>query len=166
MLLPIKSYKKFPLSNKWKGMEFKRAKIIACEARPNYRVWIRFDDGLEGEVDLSDLVGQGVFTSWESVDFFNEVRVDSKTDTLAWSDYIDLDPYVLREKILELDWIDIDDRKPPPDFDVLVRNRDNMIGKGQYKNGLWRSDLPKENNDVIQWRLKPEIWDEKSRFQN
>ncbi len=80
-------------------MEFKRAKIITCKPKPNYRVWIRFDDGLEGEVDLSDLVGKGVFEAWKSLDFFNQVRVDPKTDTLAWGDDIDLDPYVLREKI-------------------------------------------------------------------
>jgi hypothetical protein len=48
---------------------------------------------------LSDLVGQGVFEAWKSIDFFNQVRVDPKTDTLAWGDEIDLDPYVLREKI-------------------------------------------------------------------
>lgn len=80
-------------------MEFKRAKIIACQPKPNYRVWIHFDDGLEGEVDLSDLVGKGVFKAWKSVEFFNQVRVDPRTDTLAWGDEIDLDPYVLREKI-------------------------------------------------------------------
>jgi hypothetical protein len=73
-------------------MEFKRAKIVACKPNPNYRVWIRFDDGLEGEVDLSDLLGKGVFEAWKSVDFFNQVRVDPKTDTLAWGDEIDLDP--------------------------------------------------------------------------
>ncbi|PIS01329.1 MAG: DUF2442 domain-containing protein [Chlamydiae bacterium CG10_big_fil_rev_8_21_14_0_10_35_9] len=80
-------------------MEFKKAKIVSCEPRPNYRVWIRFDDGLEGEVDLSDLVGKGVFEAWESVEFFNQVHVDPKTDTLSWGEDIDLDPYVLRDKI-------------------------------------------------------------------
>ncbi len=80
-------------------MEFRRAKIVACKPKPSYRVWIRFDDGLEGEVDLSDLVGQGVFEAWESADFFNQVYVDPKTHTLAWGDEIDLDPYVLREKV-------------------------------------------------------------------
>lgn len=99
MLQIIKNYKKFLHSNKCGGMEFKRAKIIACKSRPNYRVWIRFDDGSEGEVDLSDLVGKGVFEAWKSVDFFNQVRVDPRTNTLAWGDEIDLDPYVLREQI-------------------------------------------------------------------
>lgn len=82
-------------------MEFKRVKIVACKAKPNYRVWIRFEDGLEGEVDLSNLVGKGVFVAWQSVDFFNQVRVDPQTDTLTWGQEIDLDPYVLREKVLE-----------------------------------------------------------------
>lgn len=82
-------------------MESKRAKIVACKPRPNYHVWIRFEDGLEGEVDLKHLVGKGVFEAWESVEFFNQVRVDPKSDTLAWGEDIDLDPYVLREKILE-----------------------------------------------------------------
>lgn len=81
-------------------MEFKKAKIVACRPCPNYRVWIRFDDGLEGEVDLSHLVGKGVFEAWKSDDFFNQVRVDSKSHTLTWGEDIDLDPYVLREKIL------------------------------------------------------------------
>ncbi len=72
---------------------------MACEPKPHYHIWIRFDDSLEGEVDLREFVGHGVFEAWNSVDFFNQVRIDPRTDTLAWGDEIDLDPYVLREKI-------------------------------------------------------------------
>ena len=100
MLQTTKSYKKFHLFNRCGSMEFKRAKIVDCKARPNYHVWICFDDGLEGEVDLRDLAGKGVFQAWESIEFFNRVHVDPKTDTIAWDDEIDLDPYVLRNKIL------------------------------------------------------------------
>lgn len=81
-------------------MENKRAKIVACKPLPNYHIWIRFDDGLEGDVDLNHLVGKGVFEAWESVEFFNQVHVDPKSDTLAWGEDIDLDPDVLREKIV------------------------------------------------------------------
>ena len=99
MLQTTKSYKKFPRSNKYGVMGFQRAKIVACRALPHYRIWIRFDDGLEGEVDLSELVGKGVFAAWESVEFFHRVHVDPKTHTVTWEDEIDLDPYVLREKL-------------------------------------------------------------------
>ncbi len=80
-------------------MEFKRAKLIACKALPNYRVWIQFDDGLEGEVDLSYLVGKGIFASFKDLKFFSNVYIDPVSNTLAWNNEIDLDPYVLREKI-------------------------------------------------------------------
>jgi hypothetical protein len=80
-------------------METKRIKIVACKPLPNYCIWIRFDDGLEGEIDLRHLVGKGVFKAWRSTEFFNQVRVDPKSDTVAWGEDIDLDPYVLREKV-------------------------------------------------------------------
>lgn len=80
-------------------METKRVKIVACKPLPKYHIWIRFDDGLEGEVDLNHLVGKGVFEAWNSIEFFNQVRVDPVSDTVAWGEDIDLDPYVLREKI-------------------------------------------------------------------
>ncbi len=76
-----------------------RAKIVACKPMPDYQVWIRFDDGLEGKVDLHALSRQGVFADWQSIEFFNRVRVDPRTDTLSWGDDIDLDPYVLRESL-------------------------------------------------------------------
>ena len=83
-------------------MELKKARITACKPRADYRVWIRFDDGLEGEVDVSHLVGKGVFKAWESAEFFNSVRVDPESETLAWGDSIDLDPYVLKQQLIKL----------------------------------------------------------------
>lgn len=32
-------------------------KIVEAEPRDVYRLWIRFEDGVEGEMDLSDLAG-------------------------------------------------------------------------------------------------------------
>jgi len=31
-----------------------------------YRVWLRYQEGTEGEVDLSHLVGKGAFSVWEA----------------------------------------------------------------------------------------------------
>jgi hypothetical protein len=42
-------------------LKFKRAKIVACKPKPNYRVWIPFDDGLEGEIDLIEFADQDIF---------------------------------------------------------------------------------------------------------
>jgi hypothetical protein len=80
-------------------MDFRRAKIVKCHPLPDYRVRIGFDDGLEGDVNLSHLLGKGVFSAWSSLEFFNSVYIDPKTDTLAWPNGIDLDPYVLRSAL-------------------------------------------------------------------
>lgn len=64
-------------------------------------MWIRFDDGIEGEVDLSDLIGQGVFQAWESQEFWHAVKIDPESETVCWGDEINLDPYVLKEDVLK-----------------------------------------------------------------
>jgi hypothetical protein len=42
--------------------------VVEVRALRNYRIWVRFEDGLAGEVDLSNLAGRGVFrrASWWS----------------------------------------------------------------------------------------------------
>lgn len=86
--------------------------IVSSKPLPNYCVWICFDDGLEGEVDLNDLVGKGVFKAWESVDFFNQVYINPKTATLTWDEDIDLDPYVLREQVLKNHKKNMNEKRP------------------------------------------------------
>ncbi len=81
-------------------MEFHRAIIVKCEPHDNYKLWIQFDDGLSGEVDLKNLAGKGVFSAWNSIEFFNSVHIDKRTQTVAWGADIDLDPYVLRDQII------------------------------------------------------------------
>jgi hypothetical protein len=58
-------------------------KIVAAKALPNYRLWVSFEDGIEGEVDLSDLVGKGVFQVWQDPVEFAKVYVDHQTATVA-----------------------------------------------------------------------------------
>ncbi len=59
-----------------------------------YRVWLRYADGVAGEVDLSDLAGRGVFQAWESRACFEAVRV-AADGGIAWGDEIELCPDAL-----------------------------------------------------------------------
>jgi len=70
-------------------------RIVEVEARSGYRIWIRFEDGVVGEVDLSDLVGKGVFRRWQDEDEFRKVHIDAETGTVAWPGQIDLAPDAL-----------------------------------------------------------------------
>lgn len=69
-------------------------KIMEVSALPDYRLALTFDDGVKGEVDLSRLVGQGVFTLWQQTGVFEQVRIGSSGE-LAWGDQIDLCPDAL-----------------------------------------------------------------------
>ena len=69
-------------------------KPIAVEAREGHRIWLRYADGVEGEVDLSHLAGQGVFAAWLDPAFFRQVHI-AEYDGIAWNDEIDLCPTAL-----------------------------------------------------------------------
>ncbi|MBI3493540.1 MAG: DUF2442 domain-containing protein [Acidobacteria bacterium] len=64
---------------------------IEVKARANYRIWLRYDDGTEGEVDLSDLAGRGVFKAWNDSTFYASVRIGSH-GAIEWGSDIDLCP--------------------------------------------------------------------------
>ena len=69
-------------------------KLVEVRVLGGYRVWLRFTDGAEGEVDLSDLAGRGVFEAWNDRQFFENVRID-QSGALAWGGDIDLCPDAL-----------------------------------------------------------------------
>jgi hypothetical protein len=74
-------------------------RIVEAEARENYRLGVRFQDGSEGEVDLGDLVGRGVFAVWSDPAVFASVSIDDESGTVAWPGGIDLAPDGLCRKV-------------------------------------------------------------------
>jgi len=66
-------------------------KITAIKILNDYRIHLVFEDGIQGSVDLSDLVGKGVFELWRDRKAFEQVRIGSGGE-LIWNDQIDLCP--------------------------------------------------------------------------
>ena len=64
---------------------------VEVEARDGFRIWVRFDNGVSGEIDLSDLVGKGVFKAWGEPAFFSGVYV-SPHSSIAWNEDIEICP--------------------------------------------------------------------------
>ena len=64
------------------------------EARAGHRLWLRYIDGADGEVDLSHLAGRGVFKLWNSPGYFETVRI-APTGGIAWGDDVELCPDAL-----------------------------------------------------------------------
>jgi Protein of unknown function (DUF2442) len=69
-------------------------KIVSIEPLPDYHLRLRYDDGVEGEVNLSAEVGKGVFKAWEDKEFFKQVRIGD-FGQVEWPNKIDLCPDAL-----------------------------------------------------------------------
>ena len=56
--------------------------------RAGYRIWLRYADGVDGEIDLSYLAVKGVFNIWDEPGYFEEVHITSDR-AIAWDDDIE-----------------------------------------------------------------------------
>ena len=73
-------------------------KPVEVKALEGYRLWIKYSDGVEGVVDLSDLVGKGVFALWKDYREFHKVYI-GPGGAIAWGGEIDLCPDALYLRI-------------------------------------------------------------------
>lgn len=67
----------------------KRVRPVEVRALEPYRIWLHYDDGVEGEVDLSHLASRRLFAAWPDPSFFSAARLDPG-GFVVWSDDIDL----------------------------------------------------------------------------
>lgn len=77
--------------------------VESAVALDDHRLSVRWDDGLEGVVDFTDLMREGMFTSLRDPDRFRDVRIEEYGHTIYWlgADGTELDvcPDVLRAKV-------------------------------------------------------------------
>jgi hypothetical protein len=75
--------------------------IIEVHPLDHYRVFVRFDDGRAGEVDLAPLLApfDGVFGPLRDKAYFDQVHVNPDIGTVVWPNGADLCPDVLRNKL-------------------------------------------------------------------
>ncbi len=78
--------------------------VVSVQPSEGYRLRLTFDDGVKGEVDVSELVTfVGVFAPLKDRREFVKVYVDAETGTLAWPNGADLDPLVLYARVTGTD---------------------------------------------------------------
>ena len=65
------------MSKQGKGREMDSEQLwpVEVEARDGYTLWVRFNDGVEGEVDLAPRAGRGVFKIWDEPGAFESVSI-------------------------------------------------------------------------------------------
>lgn len=75
-------------------------RVIEAQAQPNYRIRVRFVDGLTGEVDLSQLVKSekaGVFSALADVALFQQLYI--QWGAVTWPNELDLAPDAMHTEI-------------------------------------------------------------------
>ena len=63
----------------------------------DYAIWLRFNDGTEGEIDLSNELEGEVFGPLKDMQKFKSFTVDPVLETLVWENGADLAPEFLYE---------------------------------------------------------------------
>ena len=62
---------------------------IEVKTQENYRIWVRYSDGISGVVDLSDLKDKGVFRAWSDYREFQKAHIGD-SGQIQWSAQIEL----------------------------------------------------------------------------
>lgn len=70
--------------------------LIAATPTDGHVVRVRFEDGLEADVDLAYLLGYGgVFEPLRDRDYFRSLRADADAGTIVWPNDADIAPETL-----------------------------------------------------------------------
>ena len=74
--------------------------IVEVRVLDGCRLYLRFEDGVQGEVDLGTMIQfDGVFAPLKDRTHFEQVRVNPELGTVCWPSGADLDPDVLYARI-------------------------------------------------------------------
>jgi hypothetical protein len=75
--------------------------VVEVQVLDHYRIFLRFDDGKAGEIDLAPLIApfEGVFAPLRDETYFRQVRVNADIGTITWPNGADLCPDVLRNSL-------------------------------------------------------------------
>jgi hypothetical protein len=70
--------------------------VVQVTPLDNHRLTITFEDGVEGEIDVSTTVPfEGIFAPPADPKFFRQVRVNEELGVICWPNGADLDSDVL-----------------------------------------------------------------------
>jgi hypothetical protein len=77
--------------------QYELVRVTGMRYLGGYRLWLRFSDGAEGEIDLEDELWGEVFEPLKDPSYFAQVKLDF--DTVRWPNDADLAPEFLRANI-------------------------------------------------------------------
>jgi hypothetical protein len=73
--------------------------IVEVRYVNGYTLWLRFEDGTHGEVDLSAELNGPIFEPLRDQAYFSRVKVNPDTGTIEWPNRADMAPEFLYERV-------------------------------------------------------------------
>lgn len=74
--------------------------VIKVKVLKDYKLHLQFDDGIQGNVDISKLVPfKGIFEPLKDKKFFSRVSINHDIGTICWENGADLSPTYLHDNI-------------------------------------------------------------------
>ncbi len=73
--------------------------VKQAKYRHDYVIWLHFNDGAEGEIDLAKELEGEMFGPLKDINKFKSFKVDPILETIVWENGADLAPEFLYENI-------------------------------------------------------------------
>ena len=73
--------------------------VVEARYVGGHTLWLRFNDGAEGEVDLANELNGPIFEPLRDPDFFRQLCVHPELRTVVWPNGADFAPEFLRRAI-------------------------------------------------------------------
>ncbi len=89
--------------------------VIEVQPRGGHALYLRFDDGTDGTVDLGTVISfTGIFTALADPSEFARVRVDPELGTICWPNGADIAPETLYAAVNGIDLGTHSEKQPSP----------------------------------------------------
>lgn len=76
--------------------------VVDAQYLGEYCLWLKFNNGAEGEIDLAGELEGEVFGPLRDLDAFKRFTVDPEIETVVWENGADFAPEFLYEQMTEL----------------------------------------------------------------
>lgn len=73
--------------------------VVEARYVGRYTIWLKFEDGTQGEIDLSQELEGPIFEPLKDPAYFSRLSVNRDTGTIEWPNRADFAPEFLYEKV-------------------------------------------------------------------